>query len=371
MAETSESRAPTKSRRNRIAARRRKTRRRALAALGATAILVIAVVGGGWLWYSSQLGAAGGVKKPIVVVIPKGANTGDIANLLAKDQVIQNATAFGLRVRFSGAGPFEAGRYRLVTNSSVADTITVLSAGPLPPVVVRITFPEGFRLDQIITRIHDQVPRFSLAELRSALSSRRVHATLLPAGSTNYEGLLFPATYDVMASTTPTMLLQTMAKSMNDRVASNGLDAEAATLHLTPYQVLTVASLIQAEAGNPDEAPKIARVIYNRLAANQALGIDATSRYLSIISGQPVDFGSTSPFNTRRRPGLPPTPINSPGDMALNAAIHPAEGNWTYYVRDVHNDTQGRPQHVFTDSAQVFEQAKKACHAAGLGCGSS
>ena len=371
MAEPSNGRAPSKSRRNRIAARRRKMRRRSLAALGAAVVLVIAVVGGGWLWYRSQLGAAGGVKKPIVVAIPKGANTSDIGNVLAKDHVIKNATAFRLRVRFSGAGSFEAGRYRLVTNSSVADAIKALSAGPLPPVVVRITFPEGFRLDQILTRIHDQVPRFSLTELLGALSSRRVHATLLPEGSTNYEGLLFPATYDVMASSTPTKLLQTMADSMNDRVSSNGLDAEAAKLHLSAYQLLTVASLIQAEAGNPDEAPKIARVIYNRLAANQALGIDATSRYLSIVSGKPVDFESTSPFNTRRHPGLPPTPINSPGDMALNAAINPAEGNWTYYVRDVHNDAQGRPQHVFTDSAQVFEQAKKACHAAGLGCGAS
>lgn len=369
MAESAKGGAPSKSRRNRIAARRRKMRRRALVALGAAVVLVVAVVGGAWLWYRSQLGAAGGVKKPIVVTIPKGANTAGIGKTLAKDHVIQNATAFELRVRFSGSGPFEAGRYRLVTNSSVASAITALSAGPLPPLVVRITFPEGFRLDQILTRIHDQVPRFSLAELRSALSSRSVHATLLPTGSKNYEGLLFPATYDVMAGTTPTKLLQTMADAMNDRVMSNGLDAEAAKLHLTPYQVLTVASLIQAEAGNPDEAPKIARVIYNRLAANQALGIDATSRYLSIISGEAVDFESASPFNTRRRPGLPPTPIDSPGDMALNAAINPAEGNWIYYVRDVHNDAQGRPQHVFTDSVQVFEQAKRACHAAGLGCG--
>ncbi|MBS1847112.1 MAG: endolytic transglycosylase MltG, partial [Actinobacteria bacterium] len=128
-------------------------------------------------------------------------------------------------------------------------------------------------------------------------------------------------------------------------------------------------SLVQAEAGNPDEAPKIARVIYNRLAAGQPLGIDATSRYLSIISGRPVDFASPSPYNTRRRPGLPPTPIAAPGDFALDAAAHPATGNWLYYVRSVQNDAQGRPQHIFTASAQEFERAKKACHDAGLGCG--
>lgn len=183
--------------------------------------------------------------------------------------------------------------------------------------------------------------------------------------------MLFPATYEVTAKTTDVELLQQMANALTDREATMGLEAGAAKLGVSPYGLVTVASLVQAEAGNPDEAPKIARVIYNRLAVGQPLGIDATSRYLSIKTGDPVDFESSSPYNTRRNPGLPPTPIGSPGDFALQAALNPAAGDWLYYVRDVHNDAQGRPQHVFTASAAEFARAKQACHDAGLGCGAS
>ncbi len=163
-----------------------------------------------------------------------------------------------------------------------------------------------------------------------------------------------------------------MANALTDREATMSLESGAAKLGVSPYGLVTVASLVQAEAGNPDEAPKIARVIYNRLAAGQPLGIDATSRYLSIKTGDPVDFESSSPYNTRRNPGLPPTPIGSPGDFALQAALHPAAGDWMYYVRDVHNDAQGRPQHVFTASAAEFARRQAGLpRRRALGCGAS
>src|SRR5690606_6147309 len=86
---------------------------------------------------------------------------------------------------------------------------------------------------------------------------------------------------------------------------------------LDPYQVLVVASLIEEESGNPGEAPKIARVIYNRLLREIALGIDATSKYLAEQTGEPIDFESDSPYNTRRVRGLPPTPISAPGEASI------------------------------------------------------
>lgn len=357
------------SRRSRAAARRRRARRRGLAASLAVLVLIAAVVAGSFGWYHAQLSAAGGSHAPTLVTVPSGASTAQIGKVLASHDVIRNATAFAWHVRFSGNGPFEAGRYRFRLHSSVDDAITVLAAGPLAPEIVKVTIPEGYRIDQIVPRIHARVPRFSEAEIRAALNGRKVAAPLLPAGSNNYEGLLFPATYEVTEKTSVVDLLQQMADALSDRQATLGIDAGAAKLSLSPYQLVIVASLVQAEAGNPDEAPKIARVIYNRLSHGQPLGIDATSRYLSIISGDAVDFESNSPYNTRRNTGLPPTPIGAPGDVALNAALHPADGDWLWYVRDVHNDAQGRPQHVFTDSAEAFAEAKRACHDAGLGCG--
>lgn len=361
---------PSPSRTSRAARRKRRNRRRALFALVVVVILV-ALPLGGWLWYSSQLGAASGPHTTVELVIPRGTGNAGIGEILARNSVIKNATAFAWHTRLKGSGPFEAGNFRFTTNLSVDDAIAVLAKGPVIPKIVKVTIPEGFRVDEIVERIHRDVPRFSTVELRKVLDSGAIVSPLLPPGTHDYEGLLFPATYDVGEKTTVTGLLQKMADTLADRVSTMGLEAGASQLAVTPYKLVIVASLVQAEAGNPDEAPKIARVIYNRLAKGEPLGIDATSRYLSIISGDPVDFESTSPYNSRRNPGLPPTPIASPGDVALQAALHPAPGDWLWYVRDVNNDAQGRPQHVFTSSAAEFEQAKRACHDAGLGCGAS
>ncbi len=350
-------------------AQRRRRRRRIAAASGVLVLVVLIGIVALLGWYRSQLSASGGPHRSIVVTVPKGSSSADIGHLLADAGVVKNATAFDWHVRFSNAGPFQAGRFRFKTNSSVDDAIAVLTKGPLGPVITKIPIPEGFRLAQIVARIHARVPRFSKAQITAALTKGDVSSPLLPAGSHDFEGLLFPATYAVTPKWTATQLLQNMADTMTRRVQGLNVDPSLDALHLSSYQVVVVASLVQAEAGNPEEAPKIARVIYNRLAAGEPLGIDATSRYLSIITGDPVDFGSDSPYNTRLHSGLPPTPIGAPGDVALDAAAHPATGDWLYYVRDVHNDAQGRPQHVFTNSPEVFARAKQACHDAGLGCG--
>lgn len=359
------------SRSGRAAHRRRQVRRRTFTALAVVSLVVVAVVVGSWAWYKNQLVAASGSHTPVEIVIPRGSSTAGIGSQLVENGVVKNSRAFQWRVRSSGSGPFEAGRFSFTTNLSVDSAIAILAKGPKPPKIVKVSIPEGFRVDQIIDRIHRDVPRFTTKELRAALSSRSVSSHFLPEGSTNYEGVLFPATYEVSNKTSAVGLLQQLADALNDRATNMDLDAGAAALNLSPYEILTVASLVQAEAGSAEEAPKIARVIYNRLSTGQPLGIDATSRYLSIITGVRVDFESPSPFNTRRQPGLPPTPINSPGDFALQAALHPADGDWTYYVRDVTNDAQGNPRHVFTNSVEEFERAKKACHDADLGCGAS
>lgn len=351
--------------------RRARKRRRILVGLATAVIVVVVAALATFGWYRGQLGAAGGPHPTLVVEVPEGSSTADIAHLLEDAGVIRNATAFTWHARFTGAGPFEAGRYRLVKNSSADAVIAALEAGALGPEITKLVIPEGFRLAQIEQRIAETIPRFSETDIGKALGNGSVRSPLLGEGNTNFEGLLFPATYSVTADESVTSLLQQMADQMTRRVDAMHVNADVTAQGLSDYQLVIVASLVQAEAGNPDEAPKIARVIYNRLAAGEPLGIDATSRYLSIITGDDVDFESTSPYNTRRRPGLPPTPIGAPGEFALEAAAHPAVGDWMWYVRSVDNDAQGRPQHVFTSSVEEFERAKQACHDAGLGCGSS
>ncbi|HRA35849.1 MAG TPA: endolytic transglycosylase MltG, partial [Acidimicrobiales bacterium] len=140
--------------------------------------------------------------------------------------------------------------------------------------------------------------------------------------------------------------------------------AEQWGLELTDYDFLKVASMVQAEAGNVEEAPQIATVIYNRLAQGMPLGIDAVDRYGAELAGTEVDFTDGDlPYNTRRRPGLPPTPIAAPGEFALEAALVPADGDWLYYV------LQEERSHVFVVTNAEFLEAKRICRERDLGCG--
>jgi UPF0755 protein len=358
-----------RARANRRRRRRQQRRRRVLGICLALLLVSVAVVGGGYWWVKHKVDPGGAPGATVTVVVPKGASTADIGTLLHRRGVIANGSLFRYWVSYRGKGPFEAGTYHLPTHISDDRAIAILAKGPPPLPIVRVPIPEGFTVAQIVARLHARVPRYSAAAIRAALASGAIPSRYLPKGTHDYEGLLYPATYDVVGEQSLPKTLSAMTARLATEGDALGLDAGAARLKLTPYQLIVVASLVQAEAGNPDEAPKIARVIYNRLAQGTPLGVDATSRYLSSITGDPVDFESTSPYNTRRQTGLPPTPITAPGEFALHAALHPAAGDWLYYVRDVKNDAKGRPQHVFTASEAEFEQAKQACHDAGLGCG--
>jgi UPF0755 protein len=147
------------------------------------------------------------------------------------------------------------------------------------------------------------------------------------------------------------------------------LDANnrAAALGYTPYQTLIVASLVEKEARVPEDRPKVARVIYNRLAAGTPLGIDATLCYEQAETPCQLtqsELDADTPYNTRVHAGLPPTPIASPGQASIEAALAPAEGDWLYYVlagADGH--------HAFTASYDEFQQLKAQCAEMGLGCG--
>ena len=125
--------------------------------------------------------------------------------------------------------------------------------------------------------------------------------------------------------------------------------------NLTPYDVLIIASLVEKEALAPDERPKIARVIYNRLHAHMNLGIDATTRYGLHVPGTKSltqsELASYNPYNTRNPNilGLPPTPIANPGLASMQAAAHPAPGNWLYFVRK-----RDKVHHYFTDNYNDF-----------------
>ncbi|MEO6629304.1 MAG: endolytic transglycosylase MltG [Aquihabitans sp.] len=344
------------------------------AAVAVVLVLLVGVVaGGGWWWWNRQIDPPGSPGQQISVEVPSGSSVSGIGSILENRGVVSNSMVFNFYAGRKNAGPFQAGVYRLRKNSDFDSVLRVLAAGPsepLAPKVVRVSIPEGLTVTEIVARISKTIPRMSSDELQAALDGGKVVSGLRPTDQPSYEGLLFPATYEVASKTTGPELLGELAAEMEQRV--EGLDVSAAQarisadwgLDLTEYELLTVASMIQSEAGNADEAPKIAAVIYNRLSEKRALGIDAVDQFGAEMAGAKVDYENDSlPYNTRRRLGLPPTPISAPGEYALEAAFNPAKGPWLYYVLE-------QPRvHTFVTTNAEFLAAKQICKERGLGCG--
>jgi UPF0755 protein len=225
-----------------------------------------------------------------------------------------------------------------------------------------IVFPEGFSREEMaqrVTAVAKIAERKSHKKVR--LSSRTYLLRSKPRRLAGFgatvrplEGFLFPATYDFLRGTTSKQLVQKQLAAFADNWSKVDL-GYARKKNLTPYDVLIIASLVEKEALVPDERPKIARVIYNRLHAGMSLGIDATTRYGLHVPGTKSltesDLQSTNPYNTRNPNviGLPPTPIANPGLASMQAAAHPTAGDWLYFVRK-----PDRQHHYFTASYDDF-----------------
>lgn len=333
-------------------------------------LLVLGLLAGGAaVWVQRQLDPPGAPGEAAAIVIPEGSTSDEIGKLLADEGIITSELVWDWYLRINGGGPFQAGTYELADNSAIADVIDVLEAGPAPIEERSFTVPEGLMTAEILDRLADPDKGLGLdrAELQRLLDSGEIRWSGQPADQPSNEGILFPETYRIDAEADERAVLQKLVGQLEAVMAELDVASAQARFNLTPYEVLVVASLIEEETKVDAERNKVARVIYNRLSQGIPLGIDATSRYESILAGRgrdQLDFESDSPYNTRRIAGLPPTPIASPGRASIEAALNPAEGPWIYYVLQ---DAAGN--HFFTDSSSEFIAAKERCREAGLGCG--
>jgi len=341
-----------------------------LLGLFVVAVLVAAVLA---VVVRSRLDPAGEPGEEVRVAIPTGSTNAAIANLLEDEGVIPDGQAFRWYLRYKGAEGFQAGEYLFRENSAAWDALGVLEGRPLLPEAVAFTVPEGLTLREYPAQVVDDIAGYDADRIQELLSTGALRRPAgLPPEAPTYEGFLFPDTYQVEEGMDELAALSLMVDQFDRVAAEVGLVDGAARLGLTPYEVVIVASLIQEEYGIVEEMPKIARVIYNRLDIGEPLGIDATSRYEAELAGrdrEDIDFESDSPYNTRRNPGLPPTPIAAPGREALAAALNPADGPWIFYVRDPDESRTPPGGHFFTDSSREFAQVKAECEEAGLGCG--
>ncbi|NRQ30766.1 endolytic transglycosylase MltG [Nonomuraea sp. NN258] len=199
---------------------------------------------------------------------------------------------------------------------------------------VRVTVAAGTRLSRLFAELSSRTGR-PVAEFERAAADGAALGLPSYAGG-KLEGFAFPGVYEFSPTAGPDEILRTMLTRFAAAAEDTGLVAGARRAGRTPLEVLTIASIVQAEAGRAEDMPKIARVIHNRLNRKMRLQIDSTVRYglgeQATGTLRARDLKSPSPYNTYQRVGLPPGPIGNPGEDAIRAALRPAAGPWLYYV---------------------------------------
>ena len=210
------------------------------------------------------------------------------------------------------------------------------STPPPAPVVLKtitVTIPEGYTRAQTAEVAKQE-------GLRGSYEKASVHSKYLnPSkyggkGAKDLEGFLFPDTFELKKHASAAELVQLQLEDFKNRIA--GVDMKyARSKNLTVFDVVTIASMIEHEAVSEGDRKKVARVIYNRLHEGMPLGIDATTRFATGNYTEPLtesELAVDSPYNTRTHAGLPPGPIDSPGLASIEAAAHPAKGDYLFYV---------------------------------------
>ncbi len=354
------------------------------------------IIGGGiygW-WYIRQANPPGDAGAVVPFEVAEGETLADVSARLEDEGIITNAGFFrSYADDHGGLEAIEPGLYLLRPGDHVGNIMSRLRTSP-SETTTRVTFPEGYTLQQMANRLADQeqLPQFSAEDFMAAANDPTIPATFRPAGVTSLEGLLFPATYEISNADTERQIVERMVDAM-ERVGEQEAITAPETAGYTPYQILIIASMIEREARTERDRPLIARVIYNRLAEGWSLNIDATVLYghdpavleqrgIDLSDLQPGDIDTLrtldTPWNTYTRAGWPQTPIANPGrasiDAALNPAPNPSAGEavcqnvppeqacrYMYYVLA---DDQGN--HSFWVTEEQFNVAVQEASDAGL-----
>lgn len=318
------------------------------------AVVIIGVVGGGGYYGYSYLKdkfsaaedfAGDGIDETVDVEIPKGAGLGQMGRILKEAGVVASAQAFvdAATARPEGKS-IQPGIYPLKKKMSAAAAVAVMTD---PSKLHVLTISEGMRNSTVYDAIDKKLQK--PAGTTKDIAFKQAKALGLPAWANNdknimdpLEGFLFPMRYDLTKDSTPESLLKQMVKNATDKYAELGVEAKAKELGLdNPLQVITVASLVNAEGKNHDDFRKMSEVVYNRLkktndVTNRKIEFDSTYNYVKGTSE--INFNILEakafvhPYNTHNVAGLPPGPIGNPGMDALTATLSPDHGGWMFFV---------------------------------------
>ncbi|AOR35435.1 hypothetical protein BFF78_34105 [Streptomyces fodineus] len=328
---------------------------------GCACMVVVLVLGGavgtagyfGYKYYQNRFApapdyAGAGIDETVTVEIPKGVGGWDIGRRLKDAGVVKSAAAFvHAQNEISGGNSIQAGAYLLKKQMSAASAVKMMLD---PKSQNNVVVTPGERNAGVYEAIDKKL---ELADGTTQKVARNEYKSLgLPswAQNTQYageikdplEGFLFPGTYPAAKGMKPDSILKQMVADAKSRYDASGLTAKARSLGLNnAFELVTVASLVQAEGKTHDDFRKMAEVVYNRLKptnteTNQLLQFDSTYNYLKGTSNIHISLkeinSNSSPYNTYRHKGLPPGPIGNPGEDAIMAALNPTHDGWMYFV---------------------------------------
>jgi UPF0755 protein len=346
-------------------------------------VLGLSAVGGTIWWIRSSMSMPKSHdKSETYIVIEKGTTPGQIVAKLAAEGILESSTPTSIYLKtFGNPAALKAGEYKFPSPITPLQVLATLERGEER--ATRITIPEGFTRFDIAKRIAEYFKRNTTVENRDPsfplqpsemvsmdeklvlgqTESRALVKELigeLAPEATTFEGYMYPSTYDIAPTARSEDMIRMMVNQFR-KVWKPEWTEKAKAMGRTPHEIVTIASLIETESAVPAERPIVASVIYNRLNKGIALGIDQTAVYIAKMEGRwdgtinRSDLDSTSPYNTRKYAGLPPGPISSVSESAIEAALNPATSDYLYYVRNVQlNDGS----HWFYSSAVEFEKGK-------------
>lgn len=294
-------------------------------------------------------------RDPVHVTVPSGATFGVVLDSLVARGVVTGPRRFKLYARMRGADrQIRAGDYELSPGTPWSETLDILTQGRVR--TLEMTIPEGFTLEDMVERIAT-VTELTEDTVRAQLTDRSAHERWSVPGP-GLEGYLFPDTYRFARGVSLNVVLEAMVEQYR-AVWSAEWTRRLEELGMSEGELVTLASIIQAEARHVTEMPTISAVYHNRLRQGYLLQADPTVQYALGVRRErllfaAIDSVADHPYNTYTQRGLPPGPIAAPGEAALAAALYPTDETYLYFV--------ARPDgsHIFTRSLEEHNRARVA-----------
>ncbi len=324
---------------------------------------ILAVVGFSYWLYSSLNAPHQHEKTAEFIKIEKGTTPNQIIDRLSDEGIISAKLPVQIYLRtFGDSSNFQAGEFKFPSPISPLQVLRELEKGEER--TTKLTIPEGFTRFDIAKRIAENFPDDPPVDDKTVLELMNDTSLIkdLDPLAKNLEGYMYPSTYNFPPDSKPQDIIKRTVEQFR-KIWKPEWNARARELGRTPHEIVTIASLIETESKFEEERPVVASVIYNRIRRNIPLGIDQTVVYVAKMQNRwdgtihKSDLEVDSPYNTRKYGGIPPGPISSVSESAINAALNPAQTDYIFYVLNVEKNDGS---HHFYASAADFERGKRA-----------